>query len=184
MNMKKTLIPILFAALLFASCNPVKLVVDYDGEVQFAKYETYMILPWRKENSEMVNEINRQRIYDALEREMNARGYKRVDSNADLAVNVMVIIEEKTNYTAYRDYYHGGGYGYYYPFGYGYSTVRYDSYDVLQGTMIVDIFDHKQKKLIYQSAAIGEIKEKNSNREKSINKVMAKIFWDYPVKKK
>ncbi len=166
------------------ACNSVKLVVDYDGDVDFGSYKTYMILPWREQNSKLVSELNQKRLYTALENEMNARGYTRVSSNADLAVNILVIIEESTNYTAYRDYYQGGGWGYYYPFGYGYSTVRYESFDVLMGTVLVDVFDHQKKKLIFQSAAIAEVKEQNRNREQEINRIMSKIFWEFPVKKK
>lgn len=162
-------------------CSPLKVTVDYDRKVDFKAYKTYMILPWRIENSKLVNEIDKRRLYDALKNELNERGYQQVKSDADLAVNLMVIIQEKSNITAYRSHYNYGGY--YYPYGYGYSNIRYDSQEYLQGTIIIDIFDNKAKKLIWQGAAIAEVDENPRNREKRIPKAIARIFWEYPVNK-
>ncbi len=175
---------IVLASFLFSGCSQVKIIVDYDKSTEFPNYKTYMFLPWRDINSELVNDFDKERFYSALENELNARGYTKVITDADLAVNILVIIEKGTAYTGYTNYYNYGGWGYNYPFGMGYSTVRYDSYDYLNGTLLVDIFDHKQKKLIWQGAAIGEVKENARNRENKINKVVSRIFWEYPVQKK
>jgi hypothetical protein len=164
-----------------SACSPLKVTVDYDKNVEFKEFKTYMILPWRKENSKLVNEIDKRRLYDALNNELSERGYQQVKSDADLAVNLMVIIQEKSNVTAYKSHYNYGGY--YYPYGYGYSNIRYDSQEYLQGTVIIDIFDNKAKKLIWQGAAVAEIDENPRNREKRIPRAMDRIFWEYPVKK-
>ena len=161
--------------------SSLKITSDYDKNIDFKVYKTYMLLPWRKENSDLVNEIDKRRLYDALKSELDARGYKQVESGADLAVNLMVVIQEKSNVSGYMSHYNYGGY--YYPYGYGYSTVHYDSQEYLQGTVIIDIFDNKAKKLIWQGAAISEIDENPRNREKGIPRGMAKIFWEYPVNK-
>jgi len=166
--------------LLTACSGPIKITSDYDKNVDFKSYETYMLLPWRKENSKLVNEIDKRRLYDALTYELNARGYRQVNAGADLAVNLMVIIQEKANVTAYRSHYNYGGY--YYPYGYG-STIHFDSQEYLQGTVIIDVFDNNEKKLIWQGAAIAEIDENPRNREQGIKKGMARIFWEYPVPK-
>lgn len=166
---------------MFSCGSSLKIVSDYDKNMDFKPYNTYMLLPWRKENSKLVNEIDKRRLYDALKNELDARGYKQVEADADMAVNLMVIIQEKSNVSAYRSHYNYGGY--YYPYGYGHSTVRYDSQEYLQGTVIIDIFDNKAKKLIWQGVAIAEVDENPKNRERGIPRTMAKIFWEYPVKK-
>jgi hypothetical protein len=129
----------------------------------------------------LVNEIDRRRLYDALKDEMDARGYEQVKSGADMAVNLMIIIQEGSDVSAYRSHYNYGGY--YYPYGYGYSTVRYDSQEYLQGTLIIDIFNNKEKKLIWQGVAVARIDENPKNREYRIKKTMSRIFWEFPVKK-
>ena len=168
---------------IFSGCSQVKIIADYDKNSEFPDHKTYMFLPWREINSELVDDLKKEVFYNAVENEMNARGYKKVTSNAELAVNIMVIVEKGTAYSAYRGYYNYGGYGYYYPFGMGYSTVRYQAYDNLTGTLVIDVFDHKGKKLLWQGVAIAEVKEKSNNRERNIKKVVSRIFWKYPVQK-
>lgn len=173
---------ILLLIFLVSGCgSSIKVISDYDRNIDFKAYKTYMLLPWRKENSELVNEMDKRRLYDALKNELDARGYMQVKSDADLAVNLMVVIQEKSNVTAYRSHYNYGGY--YYPYGYSYPSIRYDSREFLVGTVIIDIFDNRAKKLIWQGGAIAEIDENPRNREKGIPRGMARIFWEYPVKK-
>lgn len=175
---------ILLSLYILGGCSQVKIIADYDKDSDFPNLKTYMFLPWREINSEMVDDFNKEIFYSAIENELDARGYKKVSSNAEMAVNILVIVEKGTAYSAYRGYYNYGGYGYYYPFGMGYSTVRYQAYENLTGTLVIDIFDHKGKKLIWQGVAVGEVKEKSNNRKKKIEKVVSRIFWKYPVQKK
>jgi hypothetical protein len=184
MKLRIRIISLILSVLAIAGCkSSLQIISDYDKNADFKAYKTYMLLPWRPDNSKLVSAPTKRYLYAALEHEMNARGYSKVESGADLAVNLMVIIEEKSAQTAYQSYYQYGGWGYYAPFGYGYSSVRYDSYEYLQGTVIVDVFDQKEKKLVWQGAAIAEIKEDKKDREQGINKGMAKVFMEYPVKK-
>ncbi len=172
---------LLLVFILSGCSSSMELSSNYDKNEDFSIYETYMLLPWRKENSKLVNEIDRRRFYEALKNEMDSRGYKEVKSGGDLAVNLMVIIQEGSDVSAYRSHYNHGGY--YYPYGYGYSTVQYSSQEYLQGTIIIDMFNNKGKKLIWQGAAVGRIDENPRNREHRIKKTLSKIFWEFPVKK-
>ncbi len=136
--------PAIFLTLLiFSGCTQVKIIADYDKNSEFPDHKTFMFLPWRAINSEIIDDFGKERFYKAIENEMKARGYEKVTSNADIAVNILVIVEKGTSYSAYRGYYNYGGYGYSYPFGMGYSTVRYQSYENLTGTLVIDVFDHK-----------------------------------------
>lgn len=175
---------IILTSFLFTGCSKMKLIAEYDKGTEFSNFKTYMFLPWREVNSELMDDFDKDWIYAALENELNERDYKKVTSNADLAVNIMVIISKGKAYSGYTSYYNYGGYGYYMPFGIGFAPVRYESFDYLSGTLLIDIFDHKQKKLVWQGAAIGEVKEDAKNREKNINKMISRIFWKYPVQKK
>jgi hypothetical protein len=76
------------------------------------------------------------------------------------------------------------GYGYGYPawgWGGGMSTTRYQEYDYLDGTLVVDVFDAESKKLVWQGVASGTINENTKNREDRINRVAAAIMDQYPV---
>jgi len=175
---------LLVPVLLFSSCDSLDVFADYDKETDFTQYKTYGFMTWPEQNDQMVNEINKNRILAAISSEMEARGFTKVDEGADMYVNFILIIEEKTGVQAYSDYY-GGGYGgyggYYYPMGYGYSQTRYIEYDYLRGTAIVDLFDSKTKSLVWQGTGIGTVDESNKNKERSINSAISKIFSRYPI---
>ena len=168
---------------IFSGCRQLKIISEYDKNSDFPDLKTYMFLPWREVNSELLDDISKEMFFSSIEKELNARGYTKVNKNADMAVNLMVIVEKGTAYTAYRGYYNYAGYGYYYPFGIGYSTVRYQSYDNLTGTLVIDLFDQNKKTLLWQGVAIGEVKEQSNSREQKIDKVVSRIFMGYPVKR-
>jgi hypothetical protein len=75
-----------------------------------------------------------------------------------------------------------GGWGYMYPFGYGYGGGNYQ-YSITKGTLLIDVFDHRAKKLIWQGVGIGTVSEDPLQRQKNIPRVVEKIFFKYPKKK-
>jgi len=138
----------------------------------------------------MVNDLDKRRIEEAFGNEFSKRGIAFVDqSEADAAVSLFIVVDQKTSTTAYTDYYGGmGGMGYGYGRGYpgwgwggGMSTTRYQEYDYLVGTLVVDVFDTDTKKLVWQGVASGTINEKTKNREARIQKMARAIMDKYPV---
>lgn len=175
----------LFLPVAFFGCSSTKVVMDYDKNAPFESYKTYNFLPWSEQNSKMINQLDQDRLYDGCRVEMNKRGFTEVKDNPDVYVNLIVIINKESGVTAYTDYY--SPYGYYYGYGYGHSTTRYSEYDYLKGSLIVDIFDAQQKKLVWQGTAISELDDGPSSpekREANISTFFKKIFAYYPVKPK
>ena len=81
----------------------------------------------------------------------------------------------------YGGYYgHGPAYGW----GGGMSTshTTYSEYDYVVGTLIIDIYDAKEKKLVWESVAKGTINEKTKGREQRIISTAYKMMLNYPVK--
>jgi len=186
--MKKLIILFSAIILVFSSCETMKVVSDYDKNVNFSKYKTYNVLQWDKEESARINEFDQKRIINALHEQMQARGYKRADSGSDLSVNPFLILDAKEQTTAYTNHYNMGGYGYYGGFGYygfgpgynmGTTTFQTEQYTV--GTLIIDVLDNKTKRLIWQGIGKGTIKENRQDRDKNIPKAIAKIMEPYPI---
>ncbi len=180
----------LFVSVVLFSCSSTKITSDYDKEADFSKYKDFHYLGWAKESGEIVNDLDKRRIEKAFGNEFSKRGIKFVDqSEADAAVSLFIVVDQKTGTTAYTDYYGGmGGMGYGYGRGYpgwgwggGYSTTRYQEYDYLVGTLVVDVFDAETKKLVWQGVSSGTINEKTKNREDRINKLARAIMANYPV---
>jgi len=189
--MKKIIILFSAIILVFSSCNTMKVVSDYDPDVNFSKYKTYNVLQWDKEESERINEFDQKRIQNALHEQMQARGYKKVDSGSDVSVNPFLILDVKEQTTAYTNHYNMGGYGYYggfgyYGFGMGYgmgsSHTTFQTQQYMVGTLIIDVLDNKTKKLIWQGIGAGTIDDKRENRDKNTPKVISKIMESYPTK--
>jgi len=180
--MKKLIFPILL--LFLYSCSSITVTADYDKEVDFASFKTFSLLSWRAENSQLINDFDKKRLETAMISEMTSRGYKYMETAGELAVSVFLILEDKTSYNSYTDYY--GGYGYYHggPWGYGGpARTTVTQYEYTQGTLIFNVFDAKEKKLVWQGTAIGEVDDNPTNRDNSIPKAVGEVFMRYPIPK-
>jgi len=189
--MKKYLLLLIALPLFIASCNVTKTIVDYDPVVDFTQYKTYSFLPWNKQSGELLTAKDKKRFREALVFELQKLGYQRVEGKADLAVNLLLIIDQKTGTATYNDFYSSGpAVGYYYgPWGYnnpgGVSSVAtMHSYDYEEGTLIVDLLDVKKKQLAWQGIAKKTLKSQKKGDGSTIKEVMAKLFADFPIAEK
>jgi len=162
-----------------------RITSDFDKEADFTKYKDFHYLGWAQHSDQIINDLDKARIENAFANEFAKRGIKFVDqSEADATVSLFIVVDQKTSTTAYTDHYGGMGYGYGYPawgWGGGMSTTRYQEYDYLDGTLVVDVFDAESKKLVWQGVASGTINENTKSREERINRVAASIMDQYPV---
>jgi hypothetical protein len=173
---------------LLSSCvSNFKVSTDYDKDVDFEKYATFTFLPWDDDVSTHINEFVQKELYAAAKAEMEKRGYKFVENNADLAVGLSVLIEEKVEYRSDGTVNYNVGYGYY---GYGYggmgmgystpTTIREYYYN--DGTIIIDVFDEKAKQLIWQGYGFDRLEDNPHKNEEKIPVYMKYIFQKYPLK--
>jgi hypothetical protein len=180
----------LFVAVVLTACSSVKITSDMDKTADFAKHKTYEYYGWADNSDQMLNQLDKERIENAFGTEFSSRGMTFVESGGDLVVTLYIVTQQKQQTTATTTGM-GGAYGYggYYGYGPGYgwgggmSTTTYNTYDYVVGTLVIDIYDAAEKKLIFESSASGEINEKTKGREDRIAKTAAKIMYDYPVKK-
>ena len=170
---------------LFTGCGDgITLSSDFDKTKDFSKYKSFGFLPWPEENKSLVNQLDQRRIMDAITEEFAARGVTRSQDfkSADLAVNVFITKEQKTEHQAYTNYY-GGGFGYHYsPYagmGSSSTTVREVNYTV--GTVIIDVFDVSDKHLAWQGIGQGVVEETPRDRDESVDEAVRKIMSQYPI---
>jgi hypothetical protein len=79
--------------------------------------------------------------------------------------------------------YYGGFYGYGpgWGWGMGHATTTFNTYDYKVGTLVVDVFDAKEKKLIWEGIGQGTINDNLKKRDENIPKAVAEIMKEYPV---
>ncbi|MCK5776215.1 MAG: DUF4136 domain-containing protein [Bacteroidales bacterium] len=188
--MRKYLL-LLLLPIFMSACSSLKTTTEYDPDVDFTQYKTYLFLPWNKQSDEILTDIDKKRFRDAIRTDLNILGYTESNTVADLAINIFIIIDEKTGTTSYNDFYTSGtGVGYYYgPWGYnnpgGVSPVTtMHSYDYQEGTLILDLLDVKKKQLAWQGIAHRTLDSKPKDADQNIKEIIDKLFRDFPIEVK
>lgn len=122
------------------------------------------------------NESARRRIKEAIEYELNARGYKAPVSGADPDMEISFFVSEQAG-TLRRT----GSY----IMVQGDPVIDRDNVEevpVEPGTLIINITDNKTDKMVWQGFASGIIKPEEVNDEVKIRQAVSSIFSRYNFK--
>ena len=156
----------------------------YDDSADFSQYRTYNYVDGAGPNSDNYQSLFSQYMVQAIDKEMQARGYTKSD-NPDLLVNFSANFEDKTKVTTSPSMNTGGYYGYrrgyYDPWaGYGYGTDTHVS-QYTEGTFNIDLIDPDTKRLVWEAVAVGRITEKKlANMRQGVEEGVPKFFELYP----
>ena len=181
----KTRLTFLLFVLAITIVSAQKVKYDMDDTYDFSKTKTYEWIGLAEGSGEP-NDLDRKRIRDAFVSEFNARKMIYQETDADIAISLFIVVNQKTSTTAYTNSYGGSSYRYGRGgrgWGGGHATTTYSESDYLQGTMVLDAFDVKSKELVWQGVASGTVKEKPEKREKAIPKTISKLMKKFPIAK-
>jgi len=178
------IIPILFLGF-FYSCSPtVNVTSDYDHAANFGEFKTFAVYDLKAQEGQ-VNQLNVDRVTNAIRSEMIAKGFTETSSNPDLKVNAVTILKNKQSVTANSDFYGYGGM--YRPYGYwgggammGGATTTFNTYDYVDGSLVIDIVSTKTQKLVWQGIGNAQIDSKPDNPEEFIASSIKKILAGFP----
>lgn len=179
-------VAVLLVALLLAACaTGPRVRTDYDPSADFSRYRTWgFYKPIAMEESGYSTWIS-DRIKDNVRREMEARGYRYVDSDPDLQVNFQGIVREKTDVwsvprTDYQYFYSYRRRSYFaVPFWYDETQVN----QYTEGTLTVDLVDAERNRMVWTGAAIGRVTRKTpQERLAEVDTAIASIFAQYPYR--
>jgi len=142
---------------------------DSDPAARFSQYKTYA---WTT-GTPSPNPLGEQRIHDAVDGQLRAKGLTLNRERPDLIVATHVMSHEEKEIVAdgfaYGPWWYGGGI----------TTTRVNTY--LQGTLVVDIYDAATKKMIWRGTATDTVSDKAAKNTKKINKALTKMFQRYPA---
>jgi len=162
-------------ALLFASASFAEQVkTDYARGTDFGRYKTYS---WEKVQTQDPLWVNR--IKDAVNNAMTAKGLTQVDSGGDLA---LVAIEMTRNQQSLNTFYNNFGGGWRWGGGFGNSTTTVDNYKV--GTLVVDLFDAKTKDVVWRGSSSDTLSSKSDKNIKNLDNGVHKMFEHFPPEAK
>jgi hypothetical protein len=164
---------ILLTGLLFLTVSVAfgqKVRIDYDHTAHFTKYKTYS---WLKEPDTPKDPLMKQRIIDAVNMQLMAKGLMLVDSNGDLALAVHVATKEKQTLNTFYD-----GMG---PWGWGMGGVATTTVETYtEGTIVADLFDAQTKKVVWRGVATKEVSDKPDKVSEQVEKAIEKMFKKFP----
>lgn len=176
------------AAVALGGCAASKptLRTDYDRSIDFGAFRTYSYVQPLATDKAGYSTLTTQYFKSAIDAQLSARGYRRVDSDPDLLVNFSANATEKTDVRSNPSATFGVGY-YHYRYGLytGFPLYRNDVETVRYqvGTANVDVVDARRKQLVWEGVAEGRLtKEVMRNPEPAIRAVIADLFKDFPAR--
>jgi hypothetical protein len=144
---------------------------DYNKGTDFAQYKTFM---WIKE-PQTTNPLMRQRVIDDVNAALTGKGLKLVTSGADLCIAAHAATRERHTLNTFYD---GFGGGWRWGGRFGSATTTVDTYTV--GTLVVDIFDAKNKEAIWRGSASDSVSGNPEKNATNLNKAVEKMFKNFP----
>jgi len=161
-----------FLMVLLGSAFGQHVQTDFDHRANFSRYKTYS---WQEVKAS--NSLWDDRIKDAVNAQLAAKGWTQVDNGADVAiVAIKTTRTEKTLQTFYDGL--GGGWRWRGFGGFGESTTTEQDYK--EGTLVVDMYDASTKQLIWRASAEDMLSDKAEKNEKNLEKGVAKMFKSFP----
>jgi hypothetical protein len=158
-------IVLLFATAVFASVK-----TDYNHSADFSHYKTYS---WEKVQTK--DPLYVERIKDAVNEVLAAKGLTPVASGGDISIVSMELTE---NQPTVNTFYNGFGGGWRWGGGFGTSTTTVENYKI--GTLVVDLFDTKTKNLIWRGSSSDTLSNKSEKNIKNLDKGVEKMFDHFP----
>jgi hypothetical protein len=142
---------------------------DFDRSANFTRFKTYA---WVR-GTNLDDQLNHQRIMRAVDAQLTARGFARVESagRADVLVAYHASFDKNLQINAF-----GSG-----PrIGMRTATARVE--EIVVGTLAIDVMDAQSQNIVWRGIATKELDANASpeKREKNINKAAEKIFKNYP----
>lgn len=175
MKLQRIALALIGMAFGFASnVSAQQVKTDYDRSAYFAQYKTYS---W--EQVKTTNPLDAERIKNAVNAALAAKGWTQVDSGGDVAIVALEITHNQQTLNTFYDGF-GGGWGWRRLGGGSLveSTTTIETYKV--GTVVVDLFDAKTKQLIWRGNASDTLSNNSDKNIKNLDKGVDKMFKHFP----
>jgi len=183
MFQKTLLMTVALCALLVLGCSTgAKVRLDYDPKEDFQTLRLYAWAPMTAEEKQEKsrNGLLHERIQSAVDANLAARGYEKVnEAYADFLVTHTVTVERRTQVQETRTAVGYGRYGMRSGVGIGYGIpIESTIYQYKVGTLIIDIIDARQQRLVWRGSGERTLDEEPTPEERTalINVTVGEIL--------
>jgi hypothetical protein len=182
--MKRSCFVLSAVCLVLAGCSSVSVNRDYDVSVDFGQLKTYA---WQHAeqpqtgNPRIDNDLIDERVRSAVEAQLNAKGFVRVDkADADFLVAYFIDYKQRISGSSISFGMGAGSYGRYGGVGYDTGISDYE-----EGHLTIDVITPADEKNIWRGVGRRRAYESNNPEKvtKVINKAVAAILKKFPPKK-
>ncbi|WP_439130296.1 DUF4136 domain-containing protein [Polaribacter sp.] len=179
--MKKVII-LTWSIIVFASCNTVKVVTDYDTAIDFNQYKTFAFYKTGIDKA-AISTLDKKRVLRALEAELVAQGFTK-SNNPDMLVSFFTKSRRKVNVNQNNNFGWGWGWGWNPWMWGGLNNNNININEYTEGTLFVDFIDKDKKELIWQGIGTGALKIDNvEKKEERIQLFVKEIVSKFPPEK-
>lgn len=172
---------VVFAVIAATPALAQKVYVDYDRATAFSQYRTFQFKETREDLRNFSETLHR-RVVDTLRAGMVEGGLEEVDADPDIYIayytadqsNLRLVLSD-LEYTYGADF----SLGSYWDGGVG--TRNLENFSFKEGTLIIDAWDAKEKKLIWRGIGTAAMaKKKPEKNEQKLDRALEKIMkrWD------
>lgn len=151
---------------------------NYDRSANFAAYNTYQ---WVEiPGGAVPDQLIDQAIKRAADEQLTLKGLTKVESNADLYIGYQFVLNLEKSISLSEMGGTGPGFGWD-PWG-GSRSVRGQTSTIPVGILSMDLYDVEGKQLVWRGDAVKtiDLKKDPDKNYKNLQKVMAKLFKNYP----
>lgn len=181
----RTLLPFLTLALV--ACAGIETSTNYDPEAvgKLEQYRTYSWLPEPQgQNTRVYNDIVEKRVKQAVDQELQSRGYRLVEENPDFKLGWHGAIDQKLDVQTMDAYYGYAWDPFYSPYYMGATVPHTYVREYEEGTLVLDVMDAASNRLVWRGTAQAELSSDASaeSRQQKLQEAVDKILADFPPK--
>ena len=167
-------LPIAIAVALSGCGSSMTVNTDFDRTASFTGQKSYS---WR-EGTPLPNPLMSQRVVNAIDAALKAKGLARVDSGGDITVTYHASADHSVDVQTFSS----GGYYSCWGGCMGSSSSTTTVRPVTVGTLVVDIVDTKSNKMIWRGTGSDTVSDDPADNERKVNEAVQRMFANYPPK--
>jgi hypothetical protein len=156
-----------------------KVTIDYAHDFDFSTIKTFQYVDTPDTN--VKNELMGDRIVSMIKKELKEGGLTEVEENPDIFVTYHIATQDRSSFTTtsmgYGGYWGGwGGWGMGPSMGSSMTTEQ----KYTEGTLVIDAYDAKDKKMIWRGTGTVTVKSKPEKQIKQVDNILNKLGnkWD------
>jgi hypothetical protein len=170
------------------ACSTIEVTRDFDANADFSSYRTFAFISDHPMVSTELDPDPRTEpmIMEAITHHMTAKGFTRVDRDADPDLTIAFTVGSRERMQAdnfpaeYQVAYGTWNEGRVGSYGMG-SAAQAGKSTYSQGQLAIDLIDRKMKRPVYHTAATKALTPRDlANGDQLVHKVVAKLLYAFP----